>query len=72
MVKKSKKILTEISVGELIDKISILEIKLNKIKGKKNLIEIKKEYQSLKKTQKLRFHLLQFIILFMLLKIMVI
>jgi hypothetical protein len=53
MVKKSKKILTEISVGELIDKISILEIKLNKIKGKKNLIEIKKEYQSLKKTQKL-------------------
>ena len=46
MAKKSKKILTEISAGELIDKISILEIKLNKIKGKKNLAEIKKEYQS--------------------------
>ena len=53
MVKKSKKILTEISAGELIDKISILEIKLNKIKGKKNLLEIKKEYLSLKSTKKL-------------------
>ena len=53
MVKKSKKILTEISAGELLDKISILEIKINKIKGKKNLTEIKKEYQSLKKTKKL-------------------
>jgi len=27
-----RKILTEISVGELLDKLSILEIKLNKIK----------------------------------------
>ena len=53
MSNKSKKILTEISAGELIDKISILEIKLNKIKGKKNLLEIKKEYLSLKSTKKL-------------------
>ena len=53
MLKKSKKILTEISAGELLDKISILEIKINKIKGKKNLAEIKKEYQSLKKTKKI-------------------
>jgi hypothetical protein len=53
MIKKSKKILTEISAGELLDKISILEIKLNKIKGKKNLLEIKKEYVSLIKTKKI-------------------
>ena len=32
MIIKSKKILSEISTGELIDKISILEIKLEKIK----------------------------------------
>ena len=51
MVKKSKKILTEISVAELLDKISILEIKLVKINDKKNLLEINKEYNSLKKTQ---------------------
>jgi len=47
MVKKSKKILTEISAGELLDKISILEIKLDKIKDKESLDEIKKEYRSL-------------------------
>ena len=35
MVNKSKKILTEISAGELLDKISILEIKLKKLKIKK-------------------------------------
>ena len=54
MNNKSKKILTEISPGELLDKISILEIKLVKIKDKKNLDEINKEYESLieaKKTQ---------------------
>ena len=51
MVKKSKKILTEISAGELLDKISILEIKLDKINDKKSLIEINREYKSLKKTR---------------------
>lgn len=51
MVKKSKKILTEISAGELLDKISILEIKLNKIKDEKSLIEINKEYESLNNTK---------------------
>ena len=47
MNKKSTKILTEISPGELLDKISILEIKLDKINDKKNLGEINKEYKSL-------------------------
>ena len=51
MVKKSKKILTEISAGELLDKISILEIKLDKINDKESLIEINREYKSLKKTK---------------------
>ena len=51
MINKSKKILTEISAGELLDKISILEIKLNKIKDKESLMEINKEYESLKKTK---------------------
>ena len=51
MSNKSKKILTEISAGELLDKISILEIKLIKISGKKDLLEINKEYNSLKETQ---------------------
>ena len=51
MINKSKKILTEISAGELLDKISILEIKLDKIKDKESLIEVTKEYESLKKTK---------------------
>ena len=51
MSNKSKKILTEISAGELLDKISILEIKLVKINDKKTLLEINKEYNSLKKNQ---------------------
>ena len=51
MKDKSKKILTEISAGELLDKISILEIKLEKIKDKNNLEEVKKEYKILKETQ---------------------
>ena len=51
MSNKSKKILTEISAGELLDKISILEIKLIKINDKKSLLEINKEYNSLKETQ---------------------
>ena len=37
MTNKSKKILTEISAGELLDKISILEIKLDNIKDKESL-----------------------------------
>ena len=43
-----KKILAEISLGELADKITILEIKMEKIINKESLITIKKEYQSLK------------------------
>tara|TARA_B100001027_G_scaffold211347_1_gene179441 strand:- start:820 stop:1209 length:390 start_codon:yes stop_codon:yes gene_type:complete len=38
------KILVEVSVGELLDKISILEIKLNKIKDLKKLEFIKQEH----------------------------
>ena len=57
MTNKSKKILTEISAGELLDKIAILEIKLVKIKDKENLMEINKEYESLKETKKLNIKL---------------
>ena len=46
-----KKILTEISAGELLDKISILEIKLNKIKDHVLLNEVKKEYKILNETK---------------------
>ena len=52
MLNKSKKILTEISAGELLDKISILEIKLNNIKDKEKLVDINKEYESLVDTRK--------------------
>jgi len=45
------KILTEISAGELLDKISILEIKLNNIKDQSLLDKIKKEYKVLNKTK---------------------
>ena len=51
MVIKFKKILSEISAGELLDKISILEIKLEKVKDKTNLEEINKEYKILKEVQ---------------------
>ena len=44
-----KKILAEISVGELLDKLTILEIKLEKISDKESLKIIKKEYQALSK-----------------------
>ncbi len=47
MVNKSKKILTEISAGELLDKISILEIKLDKIKNEDSHKKIKIEYKVL-------------------------
>ena len=43
------KILVEISVGELLDKISILEIKLEKIKDTDKLKFINQEYNVLKK-----------------------
>ena len=52
MENKSKKIQSEISAGELLDKISILEIKLQKITNKNNLEEVKKEYEILKDTQR--------------------
>ena len=48
---KSKKILAEISAGDLFDKISILEIKLEKIKDKADQDEINKEYKILKEVQ---------------------
>jgi len=51
MVIKSKKILSEISAGELLDKISILEIKLDKIKDKESIEKINNEYNLLKITQ---------------------
>ena len=51
MKDKSKKILSEISAGELLDKISILEIKLEKVKDKNSQEAIKKEYKKLKEIQ---------------------
>ena len=44
---KLSKILAEISAGELIDKITILEIKKEKIKNQEKLIDIDKELKSL-------------------------
>ena len=49
---KIDKIFTEISAGELVDKITILEIKKNKISEKEKLSEIQKELLSLNKTFK--------------------
>ena len=49
---KMDKILAEISAGELIDKITILEIKKEKIINKEKLTEIDKELLSLNKTLK--------------------
>ena len=43
------KILVEVSIGELLDKISILEIKLDKIKDSENLKFISNEHSILKK-----------------------
>ena len=53
MENKLIKINSEISAGELLDKISILEIKIDKIQDKESLAEIKKEYKILKQTQDL-------------------
>ena len=45
------KILAEISAGELLDKVSILEIKLNKIQDPTLLDKVKNEYEILSKTK---------------------
>ena len=47
MNNKLDKILAEISAGELVDKITILEIKKAKISNKDKLIDIEKELSSL-------------------------
>ena len=52
MSKKMDKILAEISAGELIDKITILEIKKEKISNKEKLKEVNKELISLNETLK--------------------
>mgnify|MGYP001324916365 CR=1 FL=1 len=49
---KLDKILAEISAGELIDKITILEIKKQKIQDSNKLANIKKELDSLNETFK--------------------
>ena len=49
---KMDKILAEISAGELIDKITILEIKKEKISNKEKLVEVRKELSSLNETLK--------------------
>ena len=52
MSNKLDKILAEISAGELFDKITILEIKKEKISNKEKLIDIEKELNSLNNTVK--------------------
>ena len=52
MSKKMDKILAEISAGELIDKITILEIKKEKISNLEKLVEVNKELISLNETLK--------------------
>jgi len=52
MGNKMDKILAEISAGELIDKITILEIKKEKISNKEKLVEVNKELNSLNETLK--------------------
>ena len=52
MSKKMDKILAEISVGELLDKITILEIKKEKISNREKLVEVNKELVSLNETLK--------------------
>ena len=47
---KLNQILAEISAGELLDKITILEIKKEKIKDNQKLMDINKELSSLTKT----------------------
>jgi len=57
MTYKSKKILSEISPGELLDKLSILEIKLDKITDKNKHKLLNKEYTSLIKIRNLNINL---------------
>ena len=52
MSEKMDRILAEISAGELIDKITILEIKKEKISNKEKLLEVNKELASLNETLK--------------------
>ena len=52
MGEKIDKILAEISAGELLDKITILEIKKEKINNKEKLLEVNKELASLNETLK--------------------
>ena len=52
MENKLDKILAEISAGELIDKITKLEIKKKKISDKDKLFDVEKELQSLNQTMK--------------------
>ena len=52
MSNKMDKILAEISVGELIDKITILEIKKEKILTKEKLDDVNKELKSLNESMK--------------------
>ena len=47
MSDKMDKILAEISAGELIDKITILEIKKDKISDQEKLADVEKELSSL-------------------------
>ena len=49
---KLNQILAEISAGELLDKITILEIKKEKIKDKEKLKILKKNLKSLTKTSR--------------------
>ena len=50
MSNKLDKILAEISAGELFDKITILEIKKEKISNKEKLVDVEKEHNSLNDT----------------------
>ena len=52
IIYKMDKILAEISIGELVDKITILEIKKEKIVDKNKLKDIEKELISLNATMK--------------------
>jgi hypothetical protein len=47
-----KKVYIETPIGDIIDKLTILEIKKKKISNVNHLIQIKKEYSSLKETLK--------------------
>ena len=52
MTNKLNKIYAEISAGELIDKITILEIKKEKILTKEKLVDVNKELKSLNESMK--------------------